>query len=114
MWDFDDVITAPVHGFRDATDYYERSSSLQWLHRIRVPTLLVSAADDPFLPREVLDEVRAAATSNPALHCEFPERGGHVGFIAGTLPWRPLYWAEWRVTHFLSKHLPQVEEPTHP
>jgi hypothetical protein len=114
MWDFDDIVTAPVHGFRDATDYYERSSSLRWLDRIRVPTLLVSAADDPFLPREVLDEVRATAMSNGALHCEFPERGGHVGFIAGALPWRPLYWAEWRVTEFLSKHLPQAEEPTRP
>ena len=102
MWDFDDAVTAPVHGFRDATDYYERSSSLRWLDRIRVPTLLISAADDPFLPREVLDEVRAAARSNPDLHCEFPERGGHVGFIAGSLPWRPLYWAEWRVMDFLS------------
>lgn len=110
MWEFDDAITAPVHGFRDATDYYERSSSLRWLDRIRVPTLLVSAADDPFLPRDVLDDVRAAATSNAALHCEFPDAGGHVGFIAGTLPWRPLYWAEWRVMEFLSTHLPSAQE----
>lgn len=105
MWDFDDAVTAPVHGFRDATDYYDRSSSLRWLDRVRVPTLLVSAADDPFLPREVLDEVRTAAQSNPALHCEFLEHGGHVGFIAGNLPWRPLYWAESRVVDFLSAHL---------
>ena len=61
------------------------SSSLHWLDRY-VHTLLVSAADDPFLPREVLEEVRAADGSNPALHCEFPEHGGHVGFIAGSLP----------------------------
>jgi len=73
------------------------SSSLRWLDRIRVPTLLLSAADDPFLPPEVLDEVRAATRENDALHCEFLEQGGHVGFIAGNLPWRPLYWAEWRV-----------------
>ena len=113
MWDFDDAVTAPVHGFRDASDYYERSSSLHWLDRIRTPTLLVSAADDPFLPREVLDEVRAAARSNPALHCEFPEQGGHVGFIAGNLPWRPLYWAEWRVIEFLSSHVPSSAESGH-
>lgn len=112
MWDFDDAVTAPVHGFRDATDYYERSSSLRWLDRIRVPTLLLSAADDPFLPPEVLDEVRAAARKNDALQCEFAEQGGHVGFIAGSLPWRPLYWAEWRVTEFLSSHLQRAEEPT--
>jgi len=109
MWEFDDAVTAPVHGFRDATDYYMRSSSLGWLDRIRAPTLLLSAVDDPFLPPEVLDEVRAAARSNGALRCEFPEHGGHVGFIAGSLPWRPLYWAEWRVMEFLSSHLPQAE-----
>jgi predicted alpha/beta-fold hydrolase len=112
MWDFDDAVTAPVHGFRDATDYYERSSSLRWLHQIRVPTLLLSADDDPFLPSVVLDEVRAAARENDALHCEFVERGGHVGFIAGNLPWRPLYWAEWRVMEFLSTHLQPTQEAT--
>lgn len=112
MWDFDDAVTAPVHGFRDATDYYERSSSLRWLHRICVPTLLLSADDDPFLPSAVLDEVRAAARENDALHCEFVERGGHVGFIAGNLPWRPLYWAECRVMEFLSTHLQPTQEAT--
>jgi predicted alpha/beta-fold hydrolase len=112
MWDFDDAVTAPVHGFRDATDYYERSSSLRWLDRIRIPTLLLSADDDPFLPPDVLHEVRAAARDNNALHCEFFAQGGHVGFIAGTLPWRPLYWSEWRVTEFLSAHVQRVEERT--
>lgn len=114
MWDFDDAVTAPVHGFRDANDYYQRSSSLGWLDRIRVPTLLVSAVDDPFLPCEVLEEVRAVARSNDALHCEFPRQGGHVGFIAGRLPWRPLYWAEWRVMEFLSSHLPSEAETMRP
>lgn len=109
MWDFDDAVTAPVHGFRDAEDYYQRSSSLGWLDRIRVPTLLLSALDDPFLPPEVLGEVRRAAEGNPALHCEFFEQGGHVGFISGTLPWRPLYWAEWRVVDFLSGQLQRAE-----
>ena len=110
MWDFDDAVTAPVHGFRDAIDYYQRSSSLGWLDRIRVPTLLISAADDPFLPRDVLDQVRAVARSNSALECEFPEHGGHVGFIAGSLPWRPLYWAEWRVMEFLASRLPSDDQ----
>jgi predicted alpha/beta-fold hydrolase len=109
MWDFDDAVTAPVHGFLDAADYYRRSSSLGWLDRIRIPTLLVSAADDPFLPPEVLDEVRAIAAKNTALHCEFVDRGGHVGFIAGRHPWRPQYWAEWRVVEFLAAHLPARE-----
>src|SRR5690606_27703076 len=61
LWDFDDTVTAPVHGFTDAAEYYARSSSIGFLRRIRLPTLLLSAADDPFLPAEVLDEVREAA-----------------------------------------------------
>jgi predicted alpha/beta-fold hydrolase len=105
LWEFDDVVTAPVHGFRDAADYYERSSSIRWIARVCVPTLLLSAADDPFLPRDVLDEVRAIARANAHLHVEFVERGGHVGFISGTLPWRPFYYAEWRVAEFLATRL---------
>ena len=102
LYDFDDLITAPVHGFLDADDYYTRSSSLHYLAHIRAPTLLLSARDDPFLPAVVLDEVRHIARSNPSLHLEFVERGGHVGFISGTLPWRPFYYAEWRATEFLA------------
>jgi predicted alpha/beta-fold hydrolase len=101
--DFDNVITGPLHGFRSAQDYYERSSSLPWLRRIRLHTLLVSAADDPMLPREVLDEVREVARQNPALHLEFVERGGHAGFIAGSVPWRPFYYAERRVGDFFAE-----------
>jgi len=105
LYAFDDLVTAPVHGFRDADDYYARSSSLHYLARIRTPTLLLSARDDPFLPAAVLDEVRDIARTNPALQLEFVDRGGHVGFIAGTLPWRPFYYAEWRATEFLANSL---------
>ena len=103
LWDFDDVFTAPVHGFRDAEDYYARSSSLGYLAGVRVPTLLLSAADDPFLPPEVLDEVRAAARENPALEAEFSPRGGHAGFVSGRVPWRPEFWAERRTAEFLAR-----------
>lgn len=102
LWEFDDLVTAPIHGFRDAADYYARSSSINFLPRIRVPTLLLNAVDDPFLPAAVLDDVRAVARENPTLHLEFPARGGHVGFIGGRVPWRPFYYAEWRVTEFLA------------
>jgi predicted alpha/beta-fold hydrolase len=102
LYDFDDLITAPIHGFRDADDYYTRSSSLHYLARIRTPTLLLSARDDPFLPVAVLDEVRDIARTNSSLHLEFVERGGHVGFISGRVPWRPFYYAEWRATEFLA------------
>ena len=100
--DFDNLITGPLHGFRDAQDYYRRSSSLPRLRDIRLNTLLLSAIDDPMLPPEVLDEVQEVARSNPALHIEFVQRGGHAGFIAGRLPWRPFYYAEYRVGEFFA------------
>ncbi len=105
IYDFDDAVTAPVHGFADAHDYYSRSSALGFLSRVSVPTLLLSAIDDPFLPSEVLDEVRAIAEHNPRLTLDFPAHGGHVGFVAGRLPWRPFYYAEWRVCEFLASAL---------
>ncbi len=104
IWAFDDVVTAPIHGFQSAADYYARSSSLGFLQRIGVPTLLVSAADDPFLPASVLEDVARIADANPHLHTEFSERGGHVGFIAGP-PWRPDYYAERRAVEFLAERL---------
>ena len=101
LWEFDDAVTAPVHGFRDAADYYARSSSIRLLADIRVPTLLLSAADDPFLPAEVLERVRALAAQNAALTLDFPEHGGHVGFVGGPAPWRPTYYAESRAMEYL-------------
>ena len=96
LWELDDLVTGPVHGFRDAADYYARSSARHFLAGVRVPTLLLSAEDDPFLPAAVLDEVRAAAAGNPCLTVEFHARGGHVGFVGGRVPWRPDYYAERR------------------
>jgi predicted alpha/beta-fold hydrolase len=101
--DFDNLITGPLHGFRNAQDYYERSSSLPWLRRIGLSMLLLSAVDDPMLPPEVLDEVREVARQNPALRLEFVGRGGHAGFIAGSVPWRPFYYAEYRVGEFFAE-----------
>jgi predicted alpha/beta-fold hydrolase len=106
--DFDNVITGPLHGFRSAQDYYERSSSLPWLERIRIDTLLLSAVDDPMLPPEVLDEVREIASQNPALRLEFVDRGGHAGFIAGSVPWRPFYYAERCVGDFFAEQFARV------
>jgi predicted alpha/beta-fold hydrolase len=105
LWRFDDLVTAPLHGFRDAADYYSQSSSLKFLSAIRVPTLLLNSQDDPFLPREVLDRVREAAAPNPNLTCAFTEYGGHVGFISGAVPWRPRYWMESLALDWFSAHL---------
>ncbi|HEX5971570.1 MAG TPA: hydrolase [Gemmatimonadaceae bacterium] len=103
LFDFDDAVTAPVHGFLNASDYYSRSSSLGFLPRIRRPTLLLSARNDPFLPHEVLDSVADMARENANLHVEFHELGGHVGFVSGLSPFRPRYYAEWRVVDFLDR-----------
>ena len=103
LYDFDDAITAPLHGFRDADDYYARSSAIRWIGSIRIPTLLLSAEDDPFLPRDVLDAVRRIASTNPSLEVEFVRRGGHVGFVSGRLPWRSTYYAEHRMGEYFAE-----------
>lgn len=105
IYEFDDAVTAPVHGFTDAVDYYRRSSAIHWLTGIRLPTLLLSAYDDPFLPRAVLERARSIAAANPRLVVEFHESGGHVGFVGGRVPWRPRYHAEERVMEFLASEL---------
>jgi uncharacterized protein len=105
IYEFDDAVTAPVHGFVDAHDYYTRSSSIHWLRGIARPTLLLSSYDDPFLPADVLDLVRSRADENVNVKLEFTRRGGHVGFVAGRIPLRPAYYAEWRVCEFLATTL---------
>lgn len=105
MFEFDDTFTAPVHGFRDAADYYARSSSIKWLKGISVKTLLLSAVDDPFLPEQVLDDVRDLAAVNPALELELTPGGGHVGFVGGRNPFEPAYYLEGRAGDFLARQL---------
>ena len=105
LWDFDDAVTAPLHGFRDAAHYYRESSSLAFLSQVRHPVLLLSAVDDPFVPPSVLADVRAVAADNPLLRCEFPSRGGHVGFVGGAWPWHPVYFAERRLVGWLADRL---------
>jgi len=110
IYDFDDVVTAPLHGFADADDYYRKSSSIRWLHGIRRPTLLLSATDDPFLPPDVFERVREIAARNNWLTLDFHARGGHAGFIARDGP-RLKYFAEQRVCDFLASQLrPQIQE----
>ena len=75
---FDDLVTAPLHGFRDVDHYWTSASSGPWLERIRVPTLLLNARNDPFLPEQAL--LAAARKAAPCVLLEFPRNGGHVGF----------------------------------
>ncbi|HSP14343.1 MAG TPA: alpha/beta fold hydrolase [Thermoanaerobaculia bacterium] len=101
--EFDDAATAPLHGFKDASDYYARSSSIDYLGLIRTPTLCINAEDDPFLPREVL--ARARATASPSVELLVTERGGHTGFISGSAPWNCVYWAEELVVEWLGANI---------
>ncbi len=78
IYDFDEHITAPLHGFAGANDYYKRASCLPFLRRIAVPTLIVNALDDPLVPREALPE---AGELSPSVTLELSAHGGHVGFI---------------------------------
>ncbi len=79
FYEFDDTVTAPLHGFRGADDYWTRSASGPWLERIAVPTLVLNARNDPFMPAPALDAVRGRdIPSNVTL--EFPHTGGHAGF----------------------------------
>jgi len=105
LWSFDDAFTSVVHGFVDAADYYRQSSSIHYLESVRVPTLLLSAKDDPFHPPQVLNDVRVIASRNPALHLEFTDRGGHVGFVEGRVPGRASYYVERRIVQFGTSRL---------
>jgi predicted alpha/beta-fold hydrolase len=75
---FDNAVTAPLHGFRDVDHYWSAASSGPWLEHIRVPTLLLNARNDPFLPEHAL--LAAARKAAPCVVLEFPHQGGHVGF----------------------------------
>lgn len=100
--DFDEAVTAPLNGFADAAEYYARSSSRGFLSTVRVPTLMVHAVDDPFLPPESIPRTEAAANGSLAL-CLSPN-GGHVGFVRGT-PWAPVFWGEVEAARFLARSL---------
>jgi predicted alpha/beta-fold hydrolase len=105
---FDDKLTAPLHGFADAADYYARCSSRRFLRGIRTPTLILHAADDPFMDPSV---VPTAAELAPAVTLELAARGGHVGFIAGPW-WRPHRWVDRRVVAHLRERLGWTEPPS--
>ena len=102
FWNFDDAVTAPLHGFRGADDYYARSSSRQFLAAIETPTLLLHARDDPFMTPDAVPTHRELAAN---VRLELSQRGGHVGFVDGRWPWRAEYWLEQRIPEYLAEHL---------
>jgi predicted alpha/beta-fold hydrolase len=96
---FDNVVTAPLHGYRDTDDYWTRASSKPGLKNIQVPTLVINAKNDPFLPYAALPAAHEVA---PAVTLEQPEDGGHVGFVSGPFPGN-LGWLPRRILRFLSE-----------
>lgn len=95
--EFDDAITAPLHGYAGVEDYYQRASCRQGLHRIAAPTLIIHAQDDPLMyPQTVPGEDELSS----AVRFELSRYGGHVGFVAGT--WRAEYWLEQRIPEFFA------------
>lgn len=96
--DFDNVYTSKAHGFNDAFDYYEKSSSLQFLPNIKVPTLIINALNDSFLSPECYPV--KAAKNNPNLYLEMPKHGGHVGFVDK----KNVYYNEKRALEFVTKN----------
>jgi len=95
---FDDAITAPLHGFKDVHDYYSRCSSRQFLRNIRIPTLVIHAQDDPFLTPDAIPD---PGEMSEELRFELSKHGGHVGFISGNNPLKPVYWLEQRIPAFI-------------
>ncbi|WP_322047836.1 hydrolase [Paraburkholderia sp. J67] len=109
MYEFDDVVTAPLHGFQSAHDYWTRATVRPKLGEIAVPTLLLNARNDPFLPSDALP---ARHEVSAAVELDQPEDGGHVGFMTGPFPGR-CEWLAQRVTQYLSPHLPASPHTAH-
>ncbi|MFZ1388133.1 MAG: hydrolase [Thiolinea sp.] len=102
IYQFDDQITAPFNQFANAADYYQRSSSAQFLEKIQTPTLIIHALDDPFMRPSIVPHVEQTSAS---VSLEITEHGGHVGFITGKTPWNLNYWLDERVPAWLQAQL---------
>jgi len=99
--EFDDLITARIHGFTDAIDYYRQCSAMPLLNKIACPTLIIHAKDDPFMDHHVIPD---SATLPACVEYQLTEHGGHVGFVGGTLL-RPQMWLEKRIPDWLTTWL---------
>jgi hypothetical protein len=100
--EFDDAVTAPLHGFANKDDYYDRCSSISFLESIQRPTLIINSLDDPFLRPDIIPD---ESQLSDFVTLEVSERGGHVGFIDGGTPWQPQYYLPQRIIGFLQTEL---------
>lgn len=101
LFEFDNVVTAPLHGYRNTDDYWHRASAKHVLTDITIPTLVLNAQNDPFLPGHHLPR-----NASRSVTLEYPREGGHVGFAAGSLPGK-LDWLPLKIVNFLDgSHAP--------
>ena len=100
--EFDEHVTAPLHGFAGADDYYARASSRRFLKQIEIPTLILHSRDDPFMLPTTAPRPQELSAST---ELELYDSGGHVGFVGGDWPWRACYWLERRIPTFLAEIL---------
>jgi len=105
FWEFDDRVTAPLHGFESAADYYQRSSSRQFLKAIQTPTLIVQSQDDPFMDKEIIP---SADELSDHVTLELAQKGGHVGFLTGKVPGKPVFWLKQRLPSYLEQRFSQL------
>ncbi len=97
FWQFDDLITVPLHGFKSVRDYYKKCSCRYFLGGISTPTLILHAKDDPFMTAACIP---LSNELSPDTQLELFEKGGHVGFVTGNM-FNPKYWLECRIPTFL-------------
>lgn len=102
FWTFDEHVTAPLHSYPHVHAYYREASSRQYLIHIKTPTLIIHALDDPFMTPDVLPREEELSKD---IRFELSKKGGHVGFISGCIPGRPIYWLDQRIPRFLHDYL---------
>lgn len=102
FWTFDEKVTAPLNGFANVHAYYRDSSSLPYLHAIKTPTLIIHAIDDPFMTPDIVPKAKQLSCD---VTMELSKTGGHVGFVSGNVPGRPVYWLEQRIPAYLKDYL---------
>ncbi len=107
LYAFDNVVTAPLHGYRDTDDYWHRASARHVLDEITVPTLVLNARNDPFLPGEHLP-----LTASNMVTLDYPDEGGHVGFPVGPFPGR-IDWLPQKILHFFDAAAPNCATRAH-
>ena len=99
---FDETYTAPYFGFRNAEDYYHRASAMRVIDRVRVPALVITAEDDPFVPSQPFHDPRL--TGNPHIDLRVSAHGGHCGFVGMRSAEDDGYWAENQIVQFFERH----------